>query len=255
MNRLQCPIDTRDRDNAAVPAAVNGLAERAGPIGCQDEGRLRTIVVIVERGTVRFEAHRVYAGVRAETTGHVLQPIEDIVILRVEGLGATSTAMSSRSGTVSTAITRRAPRRKALRMANCPTGPQPQTASVSSGLITQASAAIACGEDIRQKQDLFVAESIRHLRWSDVGKWHPHVLSLPVGVTAVSSRKGPHLNSRTVSPRLTRSGWSCRTATEVVRAEIAAAARNRKRHHDAVALPEGLDVRPDVHDLAHEFVA
>jgi len=40
-------------------------------------------------------------------------------------------AMASLSATVSMAITRPAPRRKALRMANCPTGPQPHTAMVS----------------------------------------------------------------------------------------------------------------------------
>lgn len=40
------------------------------------------------------------------------------------------------------AITRSAPKRNALRMANCPTGPQPQMAMVSPGMILQNSAAM-----------------------------------------------------------------------------------------------------------------
>jgi hypothetical protein len=40
------------------------------------------------------------------------------------------------------AITRSAPSRNALWIANCPTGPQPHTATVSPGLIWQFSAAM-----------------------------------------------------------------------------------------------------------------
>ena len=51
-------------------------------------------------------------------------------------------ASASRSGTVSIAITRSAPSRKALRIANWPTGPQPQIATVSPPLRLQNSAAM-----------------------------------------------------------------------------------------------------------------
>ena len=51
-----------------------------------------------------------------------------------------SAAIARRSGTVSMAITRSAPSRKALRMANCATGPQPNTAIVSPPLMSQNSA-------------------------------------------------------------------------------------------------------------------
>ncbi len=50
--------------------------------------------------------------------------------------------MCSRSGTRSIAITRSAPSMKALRIANCPTGPQPHTATVSPRWIVQFSAAM-----------------------------------------------------------------------------------------------------------------
>ena len=51
-------------------------------------------------------------------------------------------AMASRAGTRSMAITRAAPRWSALRIANSPTGPQPHTATTSSGEISQFSAAM-----------------------------------------------------------------------------------------------------------------
>jgi hypothetical protein len=50
--------------------------------------------------------------------------------------------MRSRSGKRSIAITRSAPSMEALLIANCPTGPQPNTATVSPGLMSQFSAAI-----------------------------------------------------------------------------------------------------------------
>src|ERR1044072_5157339 len=53
-----------------------------------------------------------------------------------------SLAIISRSGTVSMAMTRPAPSRNALRIANCPTGPQPHTATVSPGWMLQFSAAM-----------------------------------------------------------------------------------------------------------------
>ncbi len=53
-----------------------------------------------------------------------------------------SCAIASRSGTLSMAITRPAPSIQALWMANCPTGPQPQMATVSPGSICAFSAAM-----------------------------------------------------------------------------------------------------------------
>ena len=53
-----------------------------------------------------------------------------------------SIARRSRSGTSSIAMTRSAPSRNALRIANCPTGPQPHTATVSPRWMSQFSAAM-----------------------------------------------------------------------------------------------------------------
>jgi hypothetical protein len=51
----------------------------------------------------------------------------------LRGSAPAARANPSRSGTVSIASTRLAPSRKQLRIAICPTGPQPQTAIVSPG--------------------------------------------------------------------------------------------------------------------------
>ena len=59
----------------------------------------------------------------------------------VEDLRARVRASSSRSSTSSMAITRLAPSTMADWMANSPTGPQPQTATVSSGLMSAWTAA------------------------------------------------------------------------------------------------------------------
>ena len=50
-------------------------------------------------------------------------------------------AIARRSGTLSMQITCLAPSNTALRMANCPTGPPPHTATVSVGSMSQATAA------------------------------------------------------------------------------------------------------------------
>ena len=50
--------------------------------------------------------------------------------------------MRRRYGTLSIAMTRLAPCRYALVIANCPTGPQPHTATVSPGLMLHCSAAM-----------------------------------------------------------------------------------------------------------------
>ena len=52
-----------------------------------------------------------------------------------------ASAMASRSGIRSIAITLEAPSRMALRIAICPTGPQPHTATVSSGSMSHCAAA------------------------------------------------------------------------------------------------------------------
>ena len=53
-----------------------------------------------------------------------------------------STAIRRHSGTRSIPMTRPAPNIQALCIANCPTGPQPHTATVSPGSIAQFSAAM-----------------------------------------------------------------------------------------------------------------
>ena len=58
------------------------------------------------------------------------------------------------------AMTRSAPSRKALRIANCPTGPQPQIAIVSPRLdVAEIGRHVAGREDVGQEQHLLVAQA------------------------------------------------------------------------------------------------
>ena len=137
-------VDAGDRDRAALAAGADRLPQRVRPVGGQIQRRLRPVVPRVERRAVRLEADRVDAGVGALPAGHVAQRVEHVDLLVVQRLGArpATAASASRSGKRSMAMTRSAPSRYALLIANWPTGPQPQTATVSPGLISQFSAAM-----------------------------------------------------------------------------------------------------------------
>ena len=91
----------------------------------------------------RLGADGVDAGVGAAAVGQLLDPLVDILLHEIEDARRRPPApCARRSGTVSMAMTRSAPSRKALRMANCPTGPQPQIAIVSPAWMLQNSAAM-----------------------------------------------------------------------------------------------------------------
>ena len=114
---------------------------------------------------MRLQADGVDAGVGAAAAGHLHQRVVDVGLFVVDRLGAArSRAMRSRSGKRSMAMTRSAPSRNALLMANWPTGPQPQTATVSPGLMSQFSAAMyPVGKDVGEEQHLFVRQPVLDL--------------------------------------------------------------------------------------------
>jgi hypothetical protein len=84
-----------------------------------------------------------------------------------------SSAMRNRSGTRSIAMTRPAPSIQALWMQNCPTGPQPQTATVSPAAISAFSAAMYPVVKMSEKEHLLVTERIvLDFEWTHIGERH-----------------------------------------------------------------------------------
>ena len=76
------------------------------------------------------------------------------------GMAPPAFAMSRRSGTRSIAITCLAPSRTALRIANCPTGPAPQIATVSVGSMSIARRPASRSENVAEEQHLLVTEPV-----------------------------------------------------------------------------------------------
>ena len=78
------------------------------------------------------------------------------------------------------AMTCSAPSRMALRIVICPTGPQPQIATVSPGWMSACTAACQpVGKDVAQEQELLVGNALRHLDVRRVGERHPQIFGLP----------------------------------------------------------------------------
>ena len=57
----ESPVDAGNRHRSALAAAVNCLAERAGPVGGHERHRLGLVVPVIEMGAMRLESDRVDA--------------------------------------------------------------------------------------------------------------------------------------------------------------------------------------------------
>ena len=156
-------VNADDRDHAEVAAAMDRLAQHVRSVR-SDEGRdLHPIEHRIERSRslrARCRPRRCRRRRRglssAPGCARRCPPSGNRSFPRRR-----SCASASRSGTVSMAMTRSAPSRKALRMANCPTGPQPQMAIVSPRCdVAEIRGHVPGRENVRQEQHLLVA--IRH---------------------------------------------------------------------------------------------
>ena len=157
------------------------------------------------------------------------------------------------------AITRSAPSRNALLIANCPTGPQPQTATVSPPFqVAEIGSHEAGREDIREEQDLLVAESLRHLDRADVGIGHAEVFGLAAGIAAqhvgIAEQAGRRMPPELLGHLVIGVG-ALAAGEKALFAEEAFAAGDRKRHYDAVANLELLVFGSDFDDFAHGLMA
>jgi hypothetical protein len=134
-------------------------------------------------------------------------------------------------------MTRSAPIRKALRIAICPTGPQPQIATASPRWISQFSA---------------------DLQRPDVGKRHARVLCLASSVAAGHVGVAEESGRREAVDLLSHPRVRVRVVAEgpqLLLAEEAAAARDCEGDDHAIADLQLRVLFADLDDLAHELVA
>ena len=253
-------VDAGNRDRAALAAGADGLPKRMRPIGRHEHRRLGAVVPGVERRAVRFEADRVDARVRTLPAGHVAERVEHVDVLVVQRLGA---ALRGRElEPFGEAIDRDdafgAEQIGALDRELTDRTAAPDRHRVARLDLAVLGRHVAGREDVGEKQDLLVGEGVRHLQRSDVGKRDARVFRLAAGIAAVhvrvaeQARRGiavellrhPRIRIRVVAQR-----------PELLLAEVAAAARDGERHHDAIADLQPRVVLADLDDLAHELVA
>jgi len=192
------------------------------------------------------------------TVGHLHQGVLDVLRGQVDGLGA------------------RLPReRQALRDAvdgNDALGAQHQTAldrehadrpaapdrhSVLRTDVAVLGSLVGSGEDVTEKQDLLVGETLGHHDGADVGIGYSQVLGLTAGDAAGEVREAEQSGERIAEDlglhRPVRVG-ALAAAPVTPLALPALATADGERHHDAVADLKLPVVAPDLDDLAHGLV-
>ena len=138
------------------------------------------------------------------------------------------------------AMTCFAPSRIALRMVICPTGPQPQIATVSVGWMSHCTAACQpVGKDVAQEQHLLIGKAVRgYLDVRLVGVRHPDIFRLAAGVAAgemgVSEQARRRVAEHLVGDVFVPVG-SLADREVAASALLAFAADDRERDDDAVA--------------------
>src|SRR5258708_6448681 len=78
-------VDARNGHNPTLPARVNRLPQGRWPIGREIYRGLDLVVVRVEGRAMRLEADRFDAGIGTTACGQLLQPVEHILVLEVDG--------------------------------------------------------------------------------------------------------------------------------------------------------------------------
>ena len=137
------------------------------------------------------------------------------------------------------ATTWRAPNSTALRIAICPTGPQPQIATVSVVLDLALHGGLPAGrENVAQEQHLFVGQSVRHLDVRGIGERYAQVFRLPARIAAgemcIAEQPGSGVTEYLVGDMLVAIGPLADREVAAF-ALLALAADDGERHNDAVA--------------------
>ena len=83
--------------------------------------------------TIGIDTHTVESAISANTTGEAANGFERVLLVEVDDLRSLFTGHFQAAGMASIAKIRPARNNLALAMANCPTGPHPNTATVLPG--------------------------------------------------------------------------------------------------------------------------
>src|SRR5581483_680889 len=164
--------------------------------------------------------------------------------------------MRRRSGNRSIPMTRSAPSRKALFMANWPAAPDRD--GIAGLNVAHLCTHVTGGEDIGEKQNLIVAQLFRHFDGSNVCEGNARVFGLSAGIAAEQMRISKDAGRR-MAPHLFRHrGIRIRILAErkqSVLAGEAAAAGNWERHHHAISFLKVRDAPAYFDYFAHELVS
>src|ERR1700733_13428118 len=135
-------VDAGNRDAAARSHRSDGLVEHIGALGRHDLFLHRADEAALSMTGARFHADAIDHHIGALAFADLLDPLEDVLFREIEmSVAPAFCAMATRSVMVSIAMMRSAPRTLADWIANRPTGPVPQTATISPPLMPACSAA------------------------------------------------------------------------------------------------------------------
>src|SRR4051812_16908030 len=253
-------IHPNDGNCAEVAAAVNRLPQNMRPIGAHECRNLDAVEHGICTGhCLGLGADRIDTRIRAPAFGQFHDPVVDIFLHEIEGLGAALARQIQPFGnSINSNDAFGAEQEGALdrELANRSTSPDGNSFSASDA--AELGSHVAGRKNVREKKDLLVAQAIRHLHWSDVGIRDAKIFGLAAGVAAEKMRITKE-SCRRVAPefrRLFMIGIGAFASGKISSlAEEAFAASNREGHYDAVADLERLVVRADLDNLTHRFMA
>jgi hypothetical protein len=140
-------------------------------------------------------------------------------------------------------------------MANWPTGPQPQIATVSPSLICAFSAAIvACWENVGQKECLLICDIVRNLNRPDISHGHAEVFGLAARVASQHMAEAEQAGWRLphgLARHLCVGICSITARIESLLTEPTLTTADRKRNYDPVADRKVRDLGAEFNHLAH----
>ena len=192
------------------------------------------LAVVLGSGT-----HGVDAGVGAAAVGEILDAVVDILLHEIDGHGArVARELQALGHGVDGDNAGRAQQEGAADGELAHRAAPPDGDRVVGLYVAEIRRHVAGRENVREEQDLLVAQGLRHLERADIGIGHAHVFGLAAGVAAqqvgITEQAG-----RRMAPQGRRLGvvrvGALASREEALLAEEALAAGDGERHDDAVA--------------------
>ncbi len=230
------------------------------PVGAEQGGRLDPVDHRIEAAAgIGLGADRIDAGVSATALGQRLDLLVDIVLLEIQGLRAGGLRQRQALGHgVDREHALGAKKEGAADRHLADRAAAPDRDRVAWLDVAELGAHVAGREDVRQEQNLLVAQMARHLDRADIGKRHAQIFRLAAGIAAQQMGVAEQPGGR-VAPELLRLRpvgiGALAAGIEAALAEEAFAASDRERHDHAVADLERLVVGADLDHLAHRLMA